>query len=245
MRCEHCGAPLPKGATECTACGGEVSVTTAERQAFPLRSLPDLVERLKRGTVYVMTLGHDGGRVVGTAFFVTYRGQRYLITNHHVVEKAADGEGVVTVMYPEELNPRRDRYRAEVVTTDAENDVTVLKTEAPLPQGATALELADLSSLRQGQRVVSVGHAQGMEFNCVEGIVSNTTYRAPTPMSMILCSLNAVSGFSGGGVVRVEDGKVIGIATAVLPQDYLPSHTVCVTADAIRQLIHIHEGKRG
>ena len=60
-------------------------------------------------------------------------------------------------------------------------------------------------------------------------------------MSKVLCSINATNGNSGGSMVRVSDNRVIGVATAIYHPDYMQSHTICASADAVRQIIFMYE----
>ena len=175
----------------------------------------------------------------GTGFFLRCAGKNFLVTNHHVIERALVG-GMVTVHFPEEVHPKNDAFTAEVLALDKINDVALLEVILPVPEKVTFLELADLTTLRQGEKVVTVGCPRHMKFNAVEGAVSNTCYEInPYSMNAILCTLQTTHGNSGGAIVRLRDGAVIGIATAIFGE-YLPGHTVCASADAIRQLIYAY-----
>ena len=183
------------------------------------------------------TLGESG-----TGFFINYGNNIYLITNNHVVENTLQNNGTLTVKFPPEVSDREDSIVASVLARDKINDVALLCTFMPLPKRAAALELADMETVRAGEHVVTVGCPRHMEFNAVEGSVSNPFYKDhPLEIGNVLCTLNATHGNSGGAIVRLKDNKVIGLVKSGFSGDYLPGHTVCGSADAIKQLINMYE----
>ena len=178
----------------------------------------------------------------GTGFFVNHNGSVYLVTNSHVVENTLTNGGGLSAKFPPEISDRDDSVAIEVLAADKINDVAILRTFLPLPEKAATLELADMETVRAGERVVTVGCPRHMEFNAVEGSVSNTCCKDhPLAMGKVLCTLNTTHGNSGGAIVRVKDSKVIGLVQGGYENDYLPGHTICVPVDAIKQLINIYE----
>ena len=249
-RCPFCGSPLRASCLTCRSCGRELTMESIEeKRKFELNQfykhsdpICDTVDFVKSATVKILCSTSQKG-VGGTGFFVEERGKTYLVTNYHVVKLYKEG-GVVTVRLPDHLNSRKDDYLTFVVGEDPINDIALLNVPFELPNAIIPLRLADLATLRQGQTVVTVGNPQGIDFDCIQGIVSNVCIKIhEARMSQILCSLNASHGNSGGAVVRNSDREVIGVATAILPPDYMQSHTVCASADAVRQMIYIHEKK--
>lgn len=178
----------------------------------------------------------------GTGFFVNHNGNVYLVTNNHVVENTLVNGGGLSAKFPPEISGRDDSMAISVLAADKINDVAILRTFLPIPEKAATLELADMETVRAGERVVTVGCPRHMEFNSVEGSVSNTCCKDhPLAMGTILCTLNTTHGNSGGAIVRVKDSKVIGLVKGGYAEDYLPGHTVCVPVDAIKQLINMYE----
>jgi S1-C subfamily serine protease len=84
----------------------------------------------------------------------------YILTNHHVVADA--GEISVT------LKDRR-RFTAELVGSDKETDIALLKIDA---SSLTALPLGDSNALRVGETVVAIGNPFGLGQTVTSGIVS-------------------------------------------------------------------------
>ena len=253
--CTYCGMVWKDSATVCKACGTPLSAAMSELVAksnvkdmkmnaqADVINICDAIEYIKKATVHIAVIGiGENNEMVGetgTGFFLRCAGKNFLVTNHHVIERALVG-GMVTVQFPEEVHPKKDAFTAEVLASDKINDVALLEVILPVPEKVTFLELADLTTLRQGEKVVTVGCPRHMKFNAVEGAVSNTCYEInPYSMNAILCTLQTTHGNSGGAIVRLRDGAVIGIATAIFGE-YLPGHTVCASADAIRQLIYAY-----
>ena len=253
--CSHCGARVPALNSVCHACGKPISYESQKSGGSGASHsrvknpdgdhLCEVIEMVKSATVRVNCIGLDGGGSLGTGFFVDHKGSTYLITNFHVIAGAVTGNALITVRFPESINPRNDCFNVDLVGVDPLNDVALLDVQFDVPRGAATLQLEDLSTIRGGQQVVAVGNPHGMNFNCITGYIANTNYRdSDMTMSKILCSLSAAPGNSGGPVVNVSTEKVIGIATAIFDPSYMQSHTICTTADSIRQMIFTYEKKR-
>ena len=99
-------------------------VTVREGAAHPRGGAQAQVDRSRKGIAVVET---DVGR--GMGFVIDPSG--YLITNRHVIE---DADHIVSVQFPE-LSPPRTYESIQVVYTDPEHDLALLKinAEEPLP----------------------------------------------------------------------------------------------------------------
>lgn len=255
-KCPNCGAHNPLKATHCLADGYPLDDTPVypnpERPGSngnnrgvkppvkPVADCCDLIDRIEDATVFIISISpQEGG--TGTGFFVKHENETYLITNFHVVKGGAVG-GFTTVRFSSKINKREDNILATILAIDPINDLALLDVHCPIPAGVLPLELADTSSLRKGQDVVCVGNPRGMMFNSIKGTIANTNLRDESfQMSRILCSLNAANGNSGGPVVRISDGLVIGVATQIFAPEYIQSHTICVSTDTIRNLIYMYK----
>lgn len=142
----------------------------------------------------------------------------YILTNNHVISstdssafyQVSDATSVKVTIYGDETE-----YTAEIVGTDSQTDLAVLKIDK---SGLVAAELGDSSSVQVGEFVLAIGDPYGLEHSVTAGIVSalnremtvdGTTYN----VIQADCAIN--SGNSGGALVNCK-GQVIGITTLKL-----------------------------
>jgi S1-C subfamily serine protease len=172
----------------------------------------------KAGVVTVVSkIGFDGREeAAGTGVILTSHGR--MLTNNHVVEGSTAIE--VTV---ESTNVT---YRAEVVGTDATDDIAVLQLVTGTGADVTGLTPAriDRDRLAVGDAVTDVGNAKGTgNLVAANGTVAaldqgiqvtdDTTGRPKTLSGLIELDADVVAGDSGGPVLDAQ-GEVTGIATA-------------------------------
>lgn len=143
---------------------------------------------------------------LGSGFIISPDG--FIVTNNHVIE----GADVVRVNISGK-NKKEDSYTAEVIGTDPETDLALLKIKADtLP----FLEFGDSDSLEVGEWVLAVGSPLGLDHTVTAGIVSakgrNIQSGAFDDFLQTDASINR--GNSGGPLLNM-DGKVIGINTAI------------------------------
>ncbi|NUM31318.1 MAG: Do family serine endopeptidase [Bacteroidetes bacterium] len=160
---------------------------------------------------------HDKGfpqqpqEATGSGVILTPDG--YIATNNHVVENSSKVE--VT------LNDKRT-YIAEVVGTDPETDLALLKIdESNLP----FLSFGNSDNIRVGEWVIAVGNPFNLTSTVTAGIISakgrninllrqNTEYAIE---NFIQTDAAVNPGNSGGALVNVN-GELIGINTAIASQ---------------------------
>ncbi len=139
----------------------------------------------------------------GTGIIVRENG--YIVTNNHVVAGA------------DEVRVRTDgdrEYAAEVVGTDSESDLAVLKIDAT---GLDPVELGDSDNLEVGEWVIAVGSPFGLERTVTAGIVSATGRSGmglATYEDFIQTDAAINPGNSGGPLVDLQ-GRVVGVNTAI------------------------------
>jgi len=140
----------------------------------------------------------------GSGFIISSDG--YILTNNHVVENADK----VQV----ELADER-KFSAEVVGTDPESDLAVLKIDArDLPY----LKLADSDKLEVGEWVLAIGNPFGLSHTVTAGIVSatgRTDVGLATYENFIQTDAAINFGNSGGPLINL-DGEVVGINAAII-----------------------------
>jgi Do/DeqQ family serine protease len=129
-----------------------------------------------------------------------------VITNHHVVKDAAE----ITVTLRDGA-----RYKAQLVGTDAETDVALIRIEAAQ---LTAVAVADSDALEVGDFVVAIGNPFGLGQTVTSGIVSalgRTGLGIEGYEDFIQTDASINVGNSGGALVNLR-GELVGINTAIL-----------------------------
>ena len=144
------------------------------------------------------------GMSMGTGFLISDDG--YLLTNHHVVANA------------EEVRVRLHDHRqfdAEVVGSDEQSDVAVLKIDA---DDLTVLRPGDAGQVRPGQWAVAIGSPFGLEQSVTAGIVSavgrSNRYANQQYVPFIQTDVAINRGNSGGPLLNTR-GEVIGINSQI------------------------------
>jgi serine protease DegQ len=130
----------------------------------------------------------------------------YVLTNNHLVENA--DEIAVT------LADRR-RVNAQLVGSDPETDIAVLRIEA---DGLTAMPIGDSDKIEVGDFVVAIGNPFGLGQTVTSGIVSalgRTGLGIEGYEDFIQTDASINPGNSGGALVDL-DGRLIGINAAIL-----------------------------
>jgi S1-C subfamily serine protease len=133
----------------------------------------------------------------------------HIVTNHHVIA----GSDVVTVTLFE-----GDPLPARVVGSDPQNDIAVLKIEAPADL-LVPVSMGDSRTLKVGQRIYAIGNPFGLERTMTLGIVSSLgrTLRSKTGRLMkgIIQVDAALNQGNSGGPLLDSDGAVVGMNTAI------------------------------
>lgn len=177
--------------------------------------------------------------VVGSGVIVSSDGE--VVTNHHVVDKAVEIRCLLT---------DGRVFKAELVGSDKDSDLALLRLEAPGP--LFAAELGDSDSVVEGQFVMAMGAPWGMSRSVSLGIVSCTRRFLPGLSEYHLwfqtdASLNP--GNSGGPLVDA-DGRVVGInaMATMIGGDMgfaIPSNAVKKVVRAIREHGEVRRGWTG
>jgi serine protease Do len=142
----------------------------------------------------------------GSGFIVDKNG--YIITNHHVIEKADH----IKV----KLSGDPTEYKAKLIGYDKELDLAVIKIDVgkPLP----ALKPANSDGVQVGDWAVAIGSPFGLEATVTAGIVSakgrDKVAGAKQFQSFIQTDAAINPGNSGGPLLNIA-GEVIGINTAI------------------------------
>ena len=142
---------------------------------------------------------------------VIYRSDGYILTNNHVVEEA----DVLRVRLSD-----GETHDAEVVGTDALNDLAVLRIDRT---GLPAINIRQKPPLVVGETAIAIGSPFGLDASVTAGVVSAVNREIQVPGQNGALVIPAViqtdaainPGNSGGALVDAE-GRLIGINTAIL-----------------------------
>lgn len=147
-------------------------------------------------------------RSLGTGFLISADG--YIVTNNHVVA------GADTVLVNLQGSTGKDHsLKAQVIGTDEETDIALLKVKAdtPLP----FLNFGDSDKMEVGEWVLAIGNPFGLGHTVTAGILSAKGRNIQSgPFDNFLQTDASINpGNSGGPLINME-GKVIGINTAII-----------------------------
>lgn len=159
----------------------------------------------------------------------------YIVTNQHVVERAADLKIEVTT------NDGKT-YRAHYITGDEDKDLAFIKIDATA--AFPYVDLENISPNLLGQTVIVVGNAMGYGSSISRGVLSatkrditvdNTDYH-----NLIQTDAAINPGNSGGPVIDLS-GKLVGISSAKMaftPQG-VPTQGLgfAIPADTVRKSV--------
>lgn len=166
----------------------------------------NVVTRSKPAIVGVHVRGMEDSESqnrVGSGFI--FRKDGYILTNHHVVY---DAKYIAVTLLD------GGRFEAELVGTDQNTDVAVLKIERD--EAFPAIPLADSSKVRVGQFAIAIGNPFGLDYTVTTGVVSGKSRSILRGFSFIRYQdfiqtdawIN--TGSSGGPLLNIH-GEVIGI----------------------------------
>jgi serine protease Do len=143
---------------------------------------------------------------LGSGFVIHASG--YIVTNAHVVAQSTQWH----VIFAD-----KHELAARIVALDQEDDLAVLKVDAPT--ALATLKLGHSDDLMGGETVIAIGNPLGYQNTCTAGIVSALD-RSITPQpgltfhGLIQTDASINPGNSGGALLNVL-GELIGINTAI------------------------------
>lgn len=134
----------------------------------------------------------------------------YVLTNTHVIENAVK---IYISLY------NGDQYEAEVVGTDTENDLAVLKFDPPKNLVLKTIPFGSSASLKVGQKVLAIGNPFGLDRTLTVGIVSALGRPIRNDNNIIINNMiqtdTAINPGNSGGPLLDANGYLIGINTMI------------------------------
>jgi 2-alkenal reductase len=204
------------------------SLPASGSPAEPAADLAALYRNVDPGVVAIWTFAtvagaHDTSVPVGqgTGFVIDTQG--HIVTNQHVVADAEE----IEVDFPSGM-----RAWAEVLGTDLDSDLAVLKVDVPADE-LFPLPLGDSDQVQVGETVIAIGNPFGLSGTMTSGIISaigrtlDSERAAPggQPFSSgdILQTDAAINpGNSGGPLINLQ-GEVIGVNRAIRTESFTVS----------------------
>ncbi|MGI8821424.1 MAG: S1C family serine protease [Chthoniobacterales bacterium] len=170
---------------------------------------------------------------LGSGFIVDPAG--YIITNQHVVERAADLKIEVTMSDGKTLNAR-------YITGDAKKDLAFIKIDAPQP--LPFIDLNNPSPNLLGQTVIVVGNALGYSSSVSRGVLSGMKRDITideTQYKNLLQTDAAINPGNSGGPLIDLTGRLVGVSSAKMaftPQG-VPTQGVgfAIPAETVRETV--------
>ncbi len=182
-----------------------LTVPAAAQQAISLEErIVAVSEAVTPSVVHISSVVRvNDRRNVVTGSGLIARADGLVLTNQHVVDKAIKVE--VTVP------GRKRRYPAEIVGTDPQTDLAVLRIASDQPFSAATFGKVD--DVRVGQWVLAIGNPYGLDGTVSLGIVSAKGRNLEVPgllNDFIQTDAMIDRGSSGGPLVDLE-GRVVGL----------------------------------
>lgn len=142
-------------------------------------------------------------RNLGSGVIVDSEG--YILTSNHLVGNAEE----IKVTLPDNRE-----FDAEVVGTDSESDVAVIRIEG---KDLPSMKMGDSERLRLGETVIAIGYPFGVGQTVTKGIVSalGRSLRLVNYEDFIQTDAAINPGNSGGALINMN-GELIGINTAIV-----------------------------
>jgi len=177
----------------------------------------DVANRVQPAVVNIQVTT-PGGMGEGSGIVIDDRG--YILTNNHVVtmEGEAGPDAVIETVFP-----TGQRAKAQIVGTDPQSDVAVIKVDV---DNLTVAQLGDSDAVEVGEPIVAIGSPLGLPKTVTQGIVSathraialgNDSSESGDVIDAIQIDAAINPGNSGGPLVDMR-GAVIGINTLIFSQ---------------------------
>lgn len=177
----------------------------------------------------------------GSGFIIDANGT--IVTNNHVIR----GARTVSVTLDDGT-----KLTAKVIGRDERTDIALLKVDAhrPLPY----IQLGNSASVRPGQWVVAMGNPFGLGGTVTAGIVSASGRDIGSgPYDQFIQIDAPINQGNSGGPLFTQDGKVIGMNTAILSPSggsigigfAIPSDMIRTVVAQLEQTGHVTRGYIG
>ena len=182
---------------------GSTAAADADRGEQIFRKALGYTVQIK-SSVSVPFAGDAKGSSLGAGFVIDAQ-RGWILTNAHVVSRSPSR---VEVAFHDQ-----DFHDADKVWVDPFMDIAIVKVPDPAATAAIAvpqLQCGDTPPV--GHPVGAFGHPWRLQFTGTRGIISGVTSRYRTELLQTDAPIN--QGNSGGPLISLEDGRIVGINTA-------------------------------
>ncbi|MBD5384143.1 MAG: trypsin-like serine protease [Ruminococcaceae bacterium] len=198
----------------------------------------DLVKAVQDSIVYIEVFVNSRGKstLYGSASGIIISKDGYIVTNHHVVEDTDSYTVKVNNTDPQTGLSTSETYDAELIGSDEDTDLAVLKIKA---NDLHAAVLGDSNQLHLGDDVIAIGNPLGLETSVSKGVVSGLNRQisdSARGLSSIQTDAGINSGNSGGALFNMY-GEVVGVVNSKYVYDYAESLGFAITINEARDVI--------
>lgn len=168
----------------------------------------------------------------GTGSGFIWDSNGHVVTNFHVIQ-GAQGADVTLADH--------STWPAELVGTDPDRDLAVLKIQAP-PDRLPAIPIGTSSDLEVGQKVFAIGNPFGFDQTLTTGVISGLGREIESvtarPIAGVIQTDAAINPGNSGGPLLDSAGRVIGINTAIVsPSGAYAGIGFAVPIDAVNRIV--------
>ncbi|MBR4431304.1 MAG: trypsin-like peptidase domain-containing protein [Clostridiales bacterium] len=209
-------------------------------------SVVDIVKEVSPATVPISVINVDDNKEAkissGTGFIITSDG--YIVTNQHVVVLA---DKTVSTYYVVVVLPGDDKpVRAEIVGSDEQTDIAVLKvdTNKELP----CVTLGDSDTLQSGELAITIGNSMGNFDDSVTVGVISAPKRQITRNGYLVDVIQtdaAINPGNSGGPLINSFAEVVGITNAKIVNSTTENLSFAIPINSVKTVIEsiINYGK--
>ena len=199
-------------------------VTARGDLAADEKSTIELYEKNRPGVAYITTLAVERDFSLnllevpeGTGSGFVWDEDGHVVTNYHVVQHVIESGGSAKVTLAD-----HNTWKATVVGGSADNDLAVLKIDAPKSRLHPIL-IGTSKDLKVGQKVFAIGNPFGLDQTLTTGVVSALGREIKSitrrPIRGVIQTDAAINPGNSGGPLLDSAGLLIGVNTAI----YSPS----------------------
>jgi S1-C subfamily serine protease len=197
----------PSGVAAASGATPAAAVTTDAGESEGGNTVNQIYKADADGVAFIESKVAEG---VASGSGVVLDDEGHILTNNHVVE---GGEEISV-----SLEENGEMYAAEVVGTEPNKDLALLKVEAP-PSQLHPLKLGDSDEMEVGDPVVAIGNPFDLKRTVTSGIVSalQREIQAPDGVTIdhVIQTDAAINPGNSGGPLINAGGEVIGINSQI------------------------------